>query len=679
MLRELHIANLAVIEDARIDFSTGFNVFTGQTGAGKSLVIGAFEALIGLRRAADMVRPGADEARISGVFEVGDPMLAAELAAALDQPIACGDELLITRKVFASGRSSLSVNGRPATAAMMRQAAERLVDIHGQHDHQFLLKPAHQLALLDSCAGCGADAAAFASAYAQRRALRDELEQLAAGAELRRQQIDLYRFQADEIDAADPQRGEFPELAARDRVLGSIEGLQRDAGHAHAALYDAEGSVVERLQAVTHVLIELAETDEAVEGIAEQVRSATAMLQDASFDLGRYVNRLEHDPAEAGEVRDRLNVLNRVVQKHGGAGKLSTRGLAQGDDPVLAVIAKREELGRKLDALENAGEQGGRGAQRLEELDAELEKLGARLSAARRAAAQDLMPRIEAQLAELGMADAKLTVDFFRAEDTPTGMDRVELVVQTNPGQDARPLRKIASGGELSRVMLALKSVKHRVAGRARISVMVFDEIDANIGGRLGSVIGQKLRDLATDSGADTPSDAQVLCITHLPQIAAFADRHFCITKQVQGRGATRSTQTTVGALTGDARVDELAEMMAGSTASAVSREQARELLTTARGRSASDATAASTTARAKTPKKSPPRRQPAAATAVSATSSATVAKRSSAKPHTAKTRTTKTRAAKPRTKSGSAKTSATKTGATPRTPRKRAAAISNA
>lgn len=594
MLRELHITNLAVIEDARIDFSAGLNVFTGQTGAGKSLVIGAFEALIGLRRAADMVRPGADEARISGVFEVGDALLAAELTAALDQVIAPGDEMLITRKVFASGRSSLSVNGRPATAAMMRQAAQRLVDIHGQHDHQFLLKPAHQLALLDGCAGCGEDAAAFAAAYAERRALRAKLEEVAAGAELRRQQIDLYRFQAEEIDAADLQPGEFPELAARDRVLSSVAGLQRDAGHAHAALYDSDGSVVERLQAVTHVLIDLAQTDEAVEGITEQVRGATAVLQEAAFDLGRYVSRLEHDPAEAGEVRERLNVLHRVVQKYGAReGGAGGRGWAEDQDPVAVVIERRAVLQGKLEALEKEGQSGGRGAARLAELEAELSEVGARLTAARRAVARDLTPRIEAQLAELGMPEAKLSVAFTRVEDTPRGFDRVEIMVQTNPGQEARPLRKIASGGELSRVMLALKGVQYAAGAagaRDRISVVVFDEIDANIGGRLGSVIGGKLRELAAGKGAcgeGGGADAQVLCITHLPQIAAFADRHFCITKQVVGRGAKRSTQTTVAALEGEDRVAELAEMMAGSTASAVSREQARELIAAAAGKSA--------------------------------------------------------------------------------------------
>ncbi|MEM1027266.1 MAG: AAA family ATPase, partial [Planctomycetota bacterium] len=267
MLRELHISNLAVIEDATVEFEPGLNVFTGQTGAGKSLVIGAFEALIGLRKATDMIRPGADEARISGVFEADSPALAAALTAALDQTIEPGDEMLITRKLFASGRSSLSVNGQPATAAMMRRAADLLVDIHGQHDHQFLLKPSNQLTILDAFAGCADERETFASAFAERRELLHEKQELAASATLRKQQLELYEFQADEIDAAELQLGEFPELQARENVLGNVQKIKGEAGAAHAALYDAEGSVTERLQAITHLMIDLAEMDPSLESI----------------------------------------------------------------------------------------------------------------------------------------------------------------------------------------------------------------------------------------------------------------------------------------------------------------------------------------------------------------------------------------------------------------------------
>ena len=581
MLRELHISNLAVIEDAAVEFLPGLNVFTGQTGAGKSLIIGAFEALIGLRKAADMIRPGADEARISGVFEADQPGLAQALSEALDQSIAPRDELLITRKLFASGRSSLSVNGQPATAAMMRRAAELLVDIHGQHDHQYLLKPANQLLILDEFAGCGTDREAFASAYAQRRELRQEKQELSASATLRRQQLELYEFQADEIDAAEPQADEFAELQARERVLANVQKVQGEAGAAYAALYDAEGSVTERLQAITHLLIDLAEVDPALEEIVEPVRGASLSLQEASFELGRYIDRLEHDPEEAAEVAERLNTLNRLVQKYGDG--------RPAPDPIASVLAFREELAGQIDTLRHQNHDLSQIDRRLETLDRELKEVGDRLSAARRKAAKKLLPQIEKQLAELGMAEAKLTASFTEVQDSAVGFDAVELVVQTNPGQEARPLRRIASGGELSRTMLAIKSVLATTTQGQRISVLVFDEIDANIGGRLGSVIGQKLRSLAKSGPAKGKSRAaaptsphQVLCITHLPQIAAFADRHFHIVKSVVGRGNAKQTKTTVGVLEDEARIAELAEMMAGHKVTDTSRRQAAELLAAA-------------------------------------------------------------------------------------------------
>jgi len=574
MLRELHITNLAVIEDATVAFEPGLNVFTGQTGAGKSLVIGAFEALIGLRKAADMIRPGADEARISGVFEAHDTELAAALSVALDQTIEPGEELLITRKLFASGRSSLSINGQPATAAMMRQAAELLVDIHGQHDHQYLLKPSNQLAILDAFAGVASTRQRFAQTFAERRDLLEQKQTLSASGTLRRQQLELYEFQAKEIDAAEPQEAEFRELQARESVLGSVQKIKGEAGAAHAALYDAEGSVSERLQAITHLLVDLAMVDPALEPIAEQVRGSTLSLQDAAFDLGRYVERLEHDPQEAAEVADRLNTLNRLVQKYGDH--------RPAEDPVQAVIDLRSQLAEQIEHLRGQDSDLSQVDQRIEAFNEQLTCLGEKLTRARRKAAKKLTPLVEAQLSELGMADAKLTVVFDRVSDTPTGFDAVEFVVQTNPGQDARPLRKIASGGELSRTMLALKTIMASGGAGSRINVLVFDEIDANIGGRLGSVIGGKLRTLAMSQQGGVPH--QVLCITHLPQIAAFADRHFHIVKTVVGKGKAKQTQTTVGVLEGTARVSDLAEMMAGTKVTATSRKQAKELLASAAG-----------------------------------------------------------------------------------------------
>lgn len=616
MLRELHIANLAVIEDAAIELGPGLNVFTGQTGAGKSLVLGAFEALLGLRRSpARMIRPGAKEARISGVFELADAPTAERVGLALDQDFLPGDELLITRKLSAAGRSTVHVNGQPATAAMVRAAAEHLVDIHGQHDHQYLLKPTNQLAVLDAFAGCEENRHAFARGYAELRRLRETKHELTASRALREQQLDLYRFQRDEIDAAEPVAGEVVELQARERVLGNLKKITQDAGACYSALYDAEGSVAERLQAVTQVLLGLAELDPALEETAEQVRAATLSLQESSFELSRYLGRLDLDPAELVEIEQRLNTLNRLIQKYAGdrlrrgddarnAGQENAGTLQV--DALAPVLAFRAQIGQEIDSLERQGEDLEELDGRIAALDKELTAMADRLTAARTEAGESLTPLVQQHLKDLGMPDATLRVELVRLQlddpDTgPSGLDRIELMARTNPGQTERPLREIASGGELSRIMLAIKSVLARpdsAPGKrgsrkktatpstspGGVSVLVFDEIDANIGGRLGHIIGTKLRALAVGSEKRKKAEplGQVICITHLPQIAAFADRHLHIVKEVTGKGKNRKTATTVHTLDGRRRVDELAEMLAGEKLTATNRKQARELIAAA-------------------------------------------------------------------------------------------------
>jgi DNA repair protein RecN (Recombination protein N) len=580
MLRELYISNLAVIEDVKIEFAPGLNVFTGQTGAGKSLVIGAFEVLLGLRTAGDMIRGGAEQSRVTGLFEVNDPGIAGEISTLLDQPIDPGEQVVVNRKLFASGRSSVSVNGLPVTNAMVKKLGQLIVDIHGQHDHQHLLRPSNQLHIIDTFARCTEDRLRFAEQLGELRQLTGTRQELTTGADLRRQQLDLYEFQANEIDAAEPQLGEFPELQARHRVLNSLQRIKQDAGGAHAALYEAEGSVAERLQVITHLLLELAELDPDLNEITEQVRTSTLSLQESAFELGRYVDRLEHDPGEAEEVDQRLNVLNRLVSKYGDGQK--------SDDPLAFVVAYRQEIGEKIAGLRSMDSDLGGIDERIEVCRVALAITAKRLTEARVKAAAQVQPKVEAQFKELGMAEASFDIAFesLSRDDHagPCGLDAVEMLVRTNPGQPMLPLRKIASGGEMSRIMLALKSV---LAASDRISVLVFDEIDANIGGRLGTVIGKKLRTLANSEnkngrGSGHAPSHQVLCISHLPQIAAFADNHLRITKDVTGKGKSRQTHTTVSAVTGKTRVQELAEMMAGKQVTATTRKQARELITAA-------------------------------------------------------------------------------------------------
>ncbi len=587
MLRELHISNLAVIEDVSLELDEGFNCFTGQTGAGKSLILGAFETLLGLRGGgADLLRPGADEARVSGLFELHDPHIAREISTLLDEPLepgSAGAQLLITRKIFASGRSSHSVNGQPVTAGMVKQLGQALVDIHGQHDHQYLLKPGNQLLILDRFAELFELRQQYTHAHARLRELFGRRAELLGSDTLRRQQLELYEFQAQEIDDAAPLAGEHPELEARFRLLSNLSKVRADAGQAHAALYEADGSVLERLQIIVHVLRDLAEMDEDLHDTAEQIRSATLLLQEGAYDLGRYLDRLELDPAELAEVEQRLNLLNRLASKYGPRPGVPVED--DPNDPLAAVLAYRAQIESEILKLRSEQNDLAGMDRQVELARREVENLGAQLSAQRRSAFDKLAPLVARELKQLGMPDAELAAQWDPAggdgEDAPgsaTGFETLELLVRTNPGQPARPLRKIASGGELSRIMLALKSI---LADADRVSVLVFDEIDANIGGRLGAVIGQKLRALAQRQRHQAPH--QILCITHLPQIAAWANRHLRISKAVEGKGKSRTTRTTVAALEGDQRVAELAEMLAGADVTATTRKQVAEMLAAAR------------------------------------------------------------------------------------------------
>ena len=564
MLRELHIANLAVIEDAQVELGEGLNVFTGQTGAGKSLIIGAFEVLLGLRSAGDLLRDGADEGRVSGVFELHSGEVIEQINALADADLDTdcrAEQLLITRKLFASGRTSVSVNGRPATIGMLQAIGELLVDVHGQHDHQYLLKPANQLLMLDRFAETEDLRRRYAAAHRELGELRHRRAELEASALLRSQQLELYSFEADEIDQAEPTEGEYDELAARHRVLSNLQRITAEAGQVHAALYEADGAVTDRLQGIVGVLRELADLDEELAPIADDVKAALASLQDAAFSLGRYINRLDLDPAELEEVESRLNSLNRLVHKY------ADRGGTLAD-----VLARRRQIGQQIEELRSQSEDLASIDEQIGPLHERLVEIGRELSRRRHAAADRLCPLVIEQLAELGMAEAQLQVSFETADEpgeAATGLDEIELLVAPNPGQAARPLRRIASGGELSRIMLALKGI---IAESDRISVLVFDEIDANIGGRMGSVIGDKLRKLA--------SHHQVLCITHLPQIAAYANHHLRIAKRVT-RGQTR---TEVQTLVDADRIDEIADMLAGKKRSATTRKQAKEMLAAARG-----------------------------------------------------------------------------------------------
>ncbi len=503
-------------------------------------------------------------------------------------------EFIIARRLFESGRTSASINGNPITGAMLKQVGEILVDVHGQHDAQYLLKPANQLAVIDEFGQCTDLRREFADLFQQRQILLSQQKELTASRTLRRQQLELYEFQAKEIDDALPVAGEHDELSARSRLLSNLEKIKRSAGTAYGTLYEEEGSIIERLRAALSVLQELAELDDSLNPLSTQIKDAGANLEDAAFSLRHYVDKLDLDPAELTEVNDRLNLINRLIDKY--TGRIAGAGLDE-------VLAYRQQIGTHIDELRTQDQDYSTIGEQIESLEKKLRDVGKKLTAARNKAAAKLTPLVHAQLADLGMKEAKFLIEFQAIEtdltspgektpakkpldsklktqdfqlsltdfSTASGMETVEFLIAPNPGQPARPLRRIASGGELSRIMLALKGI---LAQADRVSVLVFDEIDANVGGRMGTIIGEKLRALSIVH--------QVLCITHLPQIAAFADRHLTIRKQT-GSG---ETVTTVAVMEGDTRIRELAEMTTGKDVTPTALAQARELLDLAQQRS---------------------------------------------------------------------------------------------
>jgi DNA repair protein RecN (Recombination protein N) len=537
MLRYLRIRNLAVIEQVQVEFEPGLNVLTGETGAGKSVLVEAVGLLLGGRASSDLVRTGADVAQVEAQFQDGDT------------------EVVLRRDVTAQGRSRAFVNGSLVTAGALREFSDRLVELHGQHEHQILMDPESHLTLLDTYAGLENDLAGVGEAFSKLQALKTELRALQLDERQKAARVDLLAFQRDEIARARIQPDEDEDLTATRQVLVNAEKLQRLSGEAYAALYESDGAVLGALTAIWRRLGDLAALDPRVAPYLETREAIKSQLEDLAFFLRGYADDIEASPARLQEVEDRLVLLERLKRKYG---------------PTLSdVIAHHDTAVQDLEGLAGldaraeavAGEVTAAGAQYLDRARV--------LSAARRTAADRFASALEGSLSELAMGRTQFAVRFEpppATEDgwTAAGFDRAEFLVSPNPGEELRPLARIASGGELSRVMLALRSLSV-TAGTGR--ALVFDEVDAGIGGRAADDVGRKLQKLGRD--------AQVLCITHLPQIAACAGAHYRVSKNVrEGR-----TVTAVHRLAERERAEELARMMAGGTVTESVLASARELL----------------------------------------------------------------------------------------------------
>ena len=538
MLRFLSIQRLAVIDRLELEFEPGLNVLTGETGAGKSILVGAVGLLVGGRASADLVRTGEDAASVEAIF---------------DGP--GGRELIIRREVTAQGRSRASVDGALVTSAALRELCGGLVDLHGQHEHQVLLDPTSHLDLLDEFAGAAAEREAVAASFAAMQRVRGDRERLMTGEREKAARAEFLSFQLAEIERAALKPGEDEELSATRLVLANADKLQRLCADAYESLYEGDQAALPALGNVWRKLGELAALDGRFVPYLDARTAVKSQLEDLAFFLRSYSAAIDASPARLQEVEDRLAVLERIKKKHG---------------PTLDdAMARREQLKRELHDIEHA-------AERATELDAALElarreyvKLGSVLSQKRRRAAAEFGKAIEKSLADLAMTRTRWDVRFSEAQSeaqwSDRGLEEGEFYLSPNPGEDLKPLARIASGGELSRVMLALKTL---ASTDAPGKTLIFDEVDAGIGGQVADVVGARLQRLGRTY--------QVLCITHLPQIAAYGAAHYRIVKTVRGGRTT----TTVARVAGSDREEELARMIGGADVSAAVLTSAREMLT---------------------------------------------------------------------------------------------------
>jgi len=557
MLRELRLKNFAVVESVTVPFTPGLNVLTGETGAGKSILVDAILLVRGARAQTDVIRADAETATVEAVFAIDG---AGAARGVLDDAGLTADdngEIVVRRELARSGRHRAFVNDSPVTVGLLERVGDVLVEVHGQHEHQRLLEPARQLELLDRFADAEEAGARVEALYAKHRVARAEAERTRGEARDRAQREDLLRFQVGELDAARLRVGEKEELRGELRRVQHAERFTAGLSEAAALLADAPQSAAEGLARAARILHDLGRLDAALAAPSEPIEAARIQLDEALGAIRRLRDGIVAEPGRLDAIHERLDALTRLERKYG--------------DGEEAMLRFRDEAGRDLERLERHEEVMAEQERVLGELEAELVAAATALSARRRSAASRLATQVERALRALGMERAVFEVGLEPAAEVGArGADRVELRLSTNPGEEMKALARVASGGELSRTMLALKSV---LARADRVPTLVFDEVDAGIGGRVASVVAQTL--------AGAAEGRQVLCVTHLAPIAALAGHHLRVSKSVRG-GRTRMA---VAPLAGDERVEEVARMLGGATTTAAAREHARDLLGARRGR----------------------------------------------------------------------------------------------
>ncbi|HEY2614660.1 MAG TPA: DNA repair protein RecN [Chthoniobacterales bacterium] len=541
VLTLLRIKNLALVEDLEWQLTPGFTAITGETGAGKSIIIGALQLLLGERTDKSLIRTGADLCAVEAVFEGGElEKLNPHLSEAGVE--SCDGELILKRSFSAAGANRQFINGSPTTLAVLKNLGDELVDLHGPHDHQSLLSPERQLALLDGFARAEETLAQFAQHYRKLQALQAEHRSLSTAEAAREQEVDLLRHQFNEITSANLAATEEEEIAMRYKLAANSKRLIELASSIARRLSDADDSVLSQLAETQRLLRELEKIDPENGPLADAHAASVVELSEIARSLSGYAERLDLDPAQLAALEDRVSLFETLKRKYGGS--------------ITEVISFGERAAERLRKIEGRDAELGRLTREIESARADVQRVGQALHKMRAKAAPKLVENIRANLRDLGFRqsefEAKLTsLD----EPRPTGFDAVELLFSPNPGEPLKPLRTIASSGEISRLMLAIKS---SLAAQDSIPLLVFDEIDANVGGEIANAVGEKMRVLGCEH--------QVLCITHLPQVAAAAAKQFVVTKEViEGR-----THSRLNEVTGKSRREEIARMLGGQTESAL-------------------------------------------------------------------------------------------------------------
>lgn len=551
MLLELLVENYAVVEHVRVRFHAGLNLLTGETGSGKSIVVDALGLVLGARASAEMVRSDTERARVSAIFEAPRDKACLELLNEAGLTIEDG-ELLIEREVLAGGKSRAFLGSRPVTVALLRELAPYLGDIHGQHEQQQLFSSGAQLQLLDDSAGLDEQRERAGELFREWKRVERELEELNRSEQEKLRMADLWSFQRKEIEAAALKPGEEVQLENQRLVLRNVAKLQESAGAAYAALYDAPESASAQVRTALKKLDELARIDRSFEEVAETLRAATIGIDEASDRIRDYQGRLEADPQRLEDVESRLASIDRLKRKYGSS--------------LEDVLAFLDHVRAQMDAVESAGERRVKLEREAAERSEAYREAAAALTKLRKAAAAKLAKKVETELDSLALENAVFRVEVSVAEPSENGVDRVDFLISANPGEEPRPLDRVASGGELSRIALALKtSTGARTKGVER--TLVFDEIDSGIGGGVAEAVGRRLKKL---SGAN-----QVLCVTHLAQVAGFADHHYFVEKrEVKGR-----TVAEVEELSGAARTREIGRMLSGQRVTPEALKHAEQLI----------------------------------------------------------------------------------------------------